>query len=181
MTKPPFRKLRKSYDIQGHAHALTFSTFHRRPFFRDPDVCDLFLNCLHEARNVVGFQVWGFVVMPEHVHILVFSNSAAVTVARILRYVKAPFAKQCLLRWPNIRADCKIVDKDGSNTFQFWQAGGGYDRNIWDLHVVLEEVDYFHMNPVKRGLCERPEDWAWSSARHYADLDSVFRLDELPG
>ena len=62
---------------------------------------------------------------------------------------------------------------DGTEERRFWQAGGGYDRNIIDEKTAWKVIDYIHLNPVRRGLVERPEDWEWSSARWYAGLRPV--------
>ena len=48
----------------------------------------------------------------------------------------------------------------------FWQARY-YDFNVWTKKKRIEKLRYMHRNPVKRGLVEKPEDWAWSSFRHY--------------
>ena len=55
----------------------------------------------------------------------------------------------------------------------FWQPGGGHDRNLWGTTAIHNEVDYIHANPVRRGLCGRPEDWRYSSAGFYAGLVDV--------
>lgn len=49
----------------------------------------------------------------------------------------------------------------------FWQKRY-YDFNVRDDRQFMEKLRYIHRNPVKRGLCERPEDWEGSSFRHYA-------------
>jgi len=49
----------------------------------------------------------------------------------------------------------------------FWQKRY-YDFNIRNYPQFVEKLRYIHRNPVKAGLCERPEDWEWSSFRHYA-------------
>jgi putative transposase len=49
----------------------------------------------------------------------------------------------------------------------FWQARY-YDFNVHNEDKRVEKLRYMHRNPVKRGLVEKPEDWAWSSFRHYA-------------
>jgi putative transposase len=51
---------------------------------------------------------------------------------------------------------------------QLWQKRY-YDRNVRDHREFLEKLRYIHRNPVKRGLVQRPEDWPWSSFRHYAE------------
>jgi putative transposase len=47
---------------------------------------------------------------------------------------------------------------------RFWQAGGGYDRNVFEPKVLLAMIDYLHANLLRRGLVQRAEDWRWSSA-----------------
>jgi putative transposase len=54
--------------------------------------------------------------------------------------------------------------------YQFWQDGGGYDRNIRNSRAMRDVFTYIHNNPVERGLVIRPEDWEWSSARDWAGL-----------
>ena len=48
----------------------------------------------------------------------------------------------------------------------FWQARY-YEFNVWSERKRIEKLRYIHRNPVKRGLCENPEDWEWSSFRHH--------------
>ena len=52
----------------------------------------------------------------------------------------------------------------GKPFHRFWQKGGGYGRNYWNEKEIRDQIDYEHMNPVKRGLVENPEDWEWSSS-----------------
>src|SRR5262249_59037607 len=63
-----------------------------------------------------------------------------------------------------------VTRGDGSREHRFWQAGGGYDRNVVEPETARLIIDYIHHNPVRRGLVERPEDWTWSSARWNAGL-----------
>jgi putative transposase len=49
----------------------------------------------------------------------------------------------------------------------FWQARY-YDFNVHNEKKRVEKLRYMHRNPVKSGLVEKPEDWVWSSFRHYA-------------
>jgi REP element-mobilizing transposase RayT len=60
------RKRRRSFNTPHHAHALTFSTYRRRPFLLLPGVAEAFLARLDAARVKHAFEVWAYVVMPEH-------------------------------------------------------------------------------------------------------------------
>jgi putative transposase len=54
-----------------------------------------------------------------------------------------------------------------TEAWQFWQRRF-YDFNVWNRAKLIEKLKYMHRNPVVRGLVARPEDWPWSSFRHYA-------------
>jgi len=49
----------------------------------------------------------------------------------------------------------------------FWQRRY-YDFNVWNHDKTVEKLKYRHRNPVRRGLVTKPEDWPWSSYRHYS-------------
>ncbi|QEH31632.1 hypothetical protein OJF2_00970 [Aquisphaera giovannonii] len=59
----------------------------------------------------------------------------------------------------------------------FWQAGGGYDRNVWEPKTLMSMIDYVHANPVRRGLVSRPSEWKWSSAGWF---DGTTTCDLIP-
>ena len=93
--------------------------------------------------------MYGYVVMPEHVHMLV-SETERGSLARAMQSLKQGVARRLALR----AAD------------SFWQARY-YDFNVWSERKFVEKLRYIHRNPVERGLVARPEDWAWSSFRYY--------------
>jgi putative transposase len=131
-------------------HFITFSCHHRDPLLVDPHACDVFEQTLERVRQWYGFFVCGYVIMPEHVHLLI-SEPERSTLGRVLQMLKQNTAHQ--LRPP-----------EGS---PFWLPRY-YDFNVWSEDKRVEKLRYMHRNPVKRGLVERPEDWMWSSFRHYA-------------
>ena len=87
--------------------------------------------------------------MPEHVHLLV-SEPESGTLAQAMQSLKQGVERRLALR-----------AKDS-----FWQERY-YDFNTWSEHKFVEKLRYIHRNPVKRGLVAQPEDWPWSSFRHY--------------
>ncbi len=155
----PHRKTRRRFEIPGHARFLTFSCFQRLPLLDDGDAKDGFADQLFCTRARLGFALHAWVVMPEHVHLLLRPNLPEVDVPRILMAIKRPFATRVLRSW-------REVGREAPD--RIWQAGGGYDRNIFSDREMREKVEYIHANPVRRGLVERAEDWAWSSARGWA-------------
>src|SRR5271169_956316 len=137
------------------AHFITFTCYHRFPYLADPAVRDVFVQALERARTRYGARVYGFVVMPEHVHLLL-SEPERGTVANVMQSLKIASAR----RAKQLPGTHYLLEP-------FWQKRY-YDRNEWDHKEFVEKLKYIHRNPVTRNLAARPEDWKWSSYRHYA-------------
>jgi putative transposase len=139
------------FQSSGQSHFVTFSCYQRLPNLRERQANEEVLAALEVARKHFGLRVYGFVLMPEHVHLLV-SEPDRSTLADVIRSVKFVSAKRA-----------RRLGGSGP----FWQKRY-YDRNIRSYRDFLEKLRYIHRNPVKRGLVESPGDWDWSSFRHYA-------------
>lgn len=105
---------------------------------------------LERVRLWYGCYITGYVVMPEHVHLLISEpeRSKLSVVIQMLKQITSQKLRP--ERLP-----------------QFWQVRY-YDFPVWTEAKRIEKLRYIHRNPVKRGLVERPEDWTWSSFVHYA-------------
>lgn len=168
----PHRKRLRRADVPGDARFLTFSCFRRQPFLSRARTCRWFLEALERARVTHGFELWAFVLMPEHVHLLVYPGPAEHRMADFLYSLKRSVTNRAIafLR-QNSPADLSRLEgrqPNGSVSLRFWQRGGGYDENLYRAEKIWEKLDYIHTNPVRRGLCAHPCDWPWSSARAYA-------------
>ncbi len=121
--------------------------------------------------------LWAWVILPEHVHLLVHPRKEEYDISRFLKSVKQPVTNAALRFVREQSPDFleKMVDRqpNGKVSHRFWQRGGGYDTNLWTPQYIWEKVDYIHRNPVRRGLVKSPTDWKWSSA-----LDFVKDRDE---
>jgi putative transposase len=164
------------------SHFVTFSCYHRQANFDSPEVYDLFLRGLEQMRQRFAMCIYGYVVMPEHVHLLVSEPGRASappvrahsfeanlessvpqvrgrslaanlgSLAHALHYLKLSFTKQ--------------LHRETGFVGSFWQKRY-YDRNVRDEREFVEKLRYLHRNPVKRGLVKAAADWKWSSFRHY--------------
>src|SRR5688572_16002420 len=90
------RRKRKSFDAEGEVHEYTFSAYRRRPFLSDDEFKRIFLKNLDRARKKHGFLVWAYVLMPEHVHLLIPAREARTR--DILSSVKQPFTKRIVAK-----------------------------------------------------------------------------------
>jgi putative transposase len=139
----------KRYQQTRQLHFITFTCYHRAPLLSTEQARSTFVSVLETVRQWYGFYVVGYVVMPDHVHLLM-SEPERGTLALSLQIVKQMVSRK--LRTGKRKA--------------FWQARY-YDFNVWSETKRVEKLRYLHRNPVRRGLAASPEDWAWSSFRHY--------------
>ena len=175
---------RTSYNLPNHAHFLTFSCYRRQQLLTSESLRKLLLRTWDEARTKGNLSIWSYVIMPEHVHLLIYPRNKSYDMSSILRYLKAPFTRRAVEYWQNKSTNLlqRITIQRGSRIMhRFWQEGGGYDRNLYDWDTIRKAVEYIEFNPVRRGLVRDPSDWKWSSARARAGgNDSPHIVDELP-
>jgi len=164
------RKTCHRYNSPGDSHFLTFSCFRRQPFLKNKQPRIWFCESLAGATRSHNIALWGYVIMPEHVHLIVSPREADYNISRFLNSVKqsvtrkAYWYRQKSDKPDNVWEQFYDVHPDGKVHFRFWQRGGGYDRNIWSADELREKLEYMHNNPVRRGLCDAPDQWYWSSA-----------------
>ncbi|RYG24968.1 hypothetical protein EON82_08850 [bacterium] len=175
-----YRRTRKAWNVPHQAHALTFSVSERRPFLLLAGAADAFLNALDEARHELRFELWAYVVMPEHVHLVLNPTQESYTMESILSGIKKRSAKAIFRIHPQVREACRVVRLKRNDEFRFWMVGGGYDRNLYSAQEAWEKIHYAHDNPVRRGLCEDPREYLWSSLRAYRGEQTTIAVDPCP-
>jgi len=167
---------RPAINEPGHAHELTFCCYRRYRFLRAERTCQWLAEAIDEARNSLDFALWAYVFMPEHVHLLIWPRRPEYDTGIILKKIKEPVGRKAV---EHLRAHAPAwlsrisVQRGKRLERRFWQAGGGFDRNVMEPHTLLAMIEYIHANPVRRGLVSRPEDWKWSSAGWVAGKSSL--------
>ncbi len=139
----------KRFQQAQSLHFITFSCFHRLPLLQAPGANQTFERVLEEVRARHRARVYAYVLMPEHIHLLI-NEPPQILLAQFLKAVKQVTSRK--LRGAREK---------------FWQERY-YDSNIRAEKARSEVIRYIHRNPVQRGLVTKPEDWPWSSYRHYA-------------
>ena len=176
-------KRRQRYNELGQPRELTFSCYRRYPFLERERTREWFREALEVARLKFGYQLWAYVLMPEHVHLLVYPGNAPDRMSRFLQAVKEPVARNAIAYLKDNAPDwlARLTVREGNRLrYRFWQPGGGYDRNVTNSTALRAMIDYIHTNPVRRGLVSEAEGWEWSSARWYAGLRPVkIAMDDL--
>jgi putative transposase len=145
----------KRLHHSGQSHFITFSCYHRQPLLEKMHMQDAFLFALEQTRRRFHMRVYGYVVMPEHVHLLL-SEPAGNALSGAMQLLKTKVSTQ---------ARKEGMRQEGESPF--WQARY-FDHNVRNRAGFVTQLRYIHRNPVKRGLCRAPEDWLWSSFRAWA-------------
>ena len=157
------RNLRRYYG-SGDLHFITFSCYRRQALLGTPRRRDLFLSVLEQVRRRYQFVVLGYVVMPEHVHLLV-SEPEKKNPSTVVQALKLGFARRVFAQARRRRNPAQAVLFDSSPQ-HIWQKCF-YDFNVWTERKRIEKLRYMHRNPATRGLAASPELWHWSSFRSY--------------
>jgi putative transposase len=174
---------------RNHLHYLTANIYRKARIFDSQRYKRKFTRTLDNLRAELRFKIIGYVLMPEHFHLLIWPGRAANpsqimqklserTANFILRNLgqnlSFPWRQRVLNRFelpPTVHHHAH---------YRVWNRRG-YDMNIWSEKKIHEKLDYMHNNPVVRGLAAQPGDWPWSSWRYYYLEDSsVLAMDRMP-
>ena len=166
----------KRYSGHDYLHFLTCSCYHRQPWLASPRQRDLFLQVFEEVRQSYQFVVVGYVVMPDHIHLLI-SEPDHGTPSTIMQVVKQRFARSVRNRKRRNPRQATFWPEPAQHV---WQKRF-YDFHVWSERKRVEKLRYMHRNPVKAGLVQEPEQWLWSSYRSYAyDEVGMVKLNQWP-
>jgi putative transposase len=130
----------------GDDHAINFQCIRRRSILGTPESRDIFLRILEETRAKYAFDVLGYCIMANHVHLLLSEppNHPLFTAIQVIKQ-----------RFSRTRTEDSV-----------WEPRY-YDFNVATYAMFVEKLRYVHRNPVRAKLVESPEDWRWSSYRFY--------------
>ena len=165
---------------------LTGVTYKRIPLFRYRKPCQIFVEHLSFYRQKYGFKLHGFVIMPNHFHLLIHLPPHH-ELADFLREFKGSSAKQ-ILDWIKRGDNKRLLSRlslGGSpkrrkdSRHAVWQRNN-YATGLLSAALVCQKLYYLHDNPRREGLVKRPEEYPWSSASIYAGgKDSAVEIDLL--
>ncbi|HKH97957.1 MAG TPA: transposase [Candidatus Sulfotelmatobacter sp.] len=149
---------------KGDLHFITFSCYRRLPLLTTVRARDIFVQELARVRTETAFRLFGYVVMPEHVHLLM-SEPKVGTPSAAVQKLKQRVSRKIRGRESRERSRRQLED-NGEPFRSFWQARF-YDFSVYSKGKKKEKLNYMHANPVIRGLVEHPRDWPWSSWSFY--------------
>jgi putative transposase len=162
----------------GDLHFITFSCYHRRAFLETPPARDFAVQILGEVRAKYGFPLAGYVIMPEHVHLMI-AEASSMLPAEVVQVFKQRVSR--FMRGENGEASLHSatpVASDAAEFRRFWQRRY-YDFNVYTREKFREKLDYMHANPVAEKLVAHPRDWPWSSWSFYATGQGLLKMDSI--
>ena len=172
------RGLARRYGA-GNLHFITCSCYRRVPLLGSSGARDEFVAALGQMRDKFRFLLVGYVVMPEHVHLLM-SEPPFGTPSDVMRELKRTVSAAIGgVRLKSVAPSRAPRSGPRGCLRSFWERRF-YDFNVWTLAKKNEKLHYMHLNPVKRGLVRNPKDWSWSSYRFYMHIgEPLLALDRV--
>jgi putative transposase len=151
----------------ANLHFVTFSCYRRLPLLRTVRARNVFVKTLGVVRKRYKFLLAGYVVMPEHVHLLL-SEPSKTTPSIILKGLKRRVARDLRRKKGKARdGQLRLAFMSGDAALpRFWQPRF-HDFNVYSRYKPRQKLDYMHENPVKRRLAKNPGEWMWSSFSFY--------------
>jgi putative transposase len=153
---------------RGHLHFITFSCYRRVPFLRSVRARNVFVQILGQVRDRYEFSLVGYVVMPDHVHLLIGEPTKG-TPSTVIQVLKQRVSRRLRRKKRAFPGQLNLNFESGEpQQPRIWQRRF-YDFNVWSLKKRVEKLHYMHMNPLKRRLVDHPKDWPWSSFSFYSN------------
>ena len=176
--------MRDRYKIieKDQLYFLTMSVVEMISIFTNPDYMNIIIENFQFYQKEQHLKIYSYVIMDNHLHIIAshkdnlvqkIQNFKSFTAKKILKKLQSDKKKWVLDLFELYKKKYKIKSK-----YQFWQEGN-HPKQIQNVEMFNQKVEYIHYNPVKRGLVSNELDWIYSSARDFAGLEGIFGLDKL--
>lgn len=160
-----------SHPNYGPVYYITTVVHDRLHLFTRPTYVIPLFDSLIYYRSHYHFRLLGYVVMPDHLHLLIWPPAAndvdaimrdfkGFTAKRIARQAQAEGDQALLARF------CASGAASGRSEHKVWQASF-WEQDVYSVNYMREKLVYLHRNPVRAGLVTKPEDYPYSSYRTY--------------
>jgi len=174
-------------DNQTALYFLTFTVVEWVDIFTRKLYVDILLESFTYCRENKGLQLYAYVVMSNHVHVIVKAenNNLSDVVRDFKRYTATKILKaveenkyESRKVWMLKQFEFAANKHRRNSKFQFWQ----HDNHAIELEshkFVMQKLAYIHENPIRAGFVEHACDWMYSSQRNYDDLFAIIEIDKL--
>ena len=159
---------------RGDLHFITFTCYQRRALLGSVRARSVAVKILGEVRTRYGFALLGYVIMPEHVHVLI---DEACLPAKVIQVFKQRVSRRMRGRKRGCTGQLALHFPEEAELRRFWQRRY-YDFNVYTEKKLREKLDYMHMNPVREKLVQHPRGWPWSSWTFYERGEGLLAMDK---
>jgi REP element-mobilizing transposase RayT len=175
--------MRTRYKIsdEGQPVFITSTIVEWIPVFTRKPYLDILTNALTFCRQNKELKVFAYVIMDNHIHLLVSGDKLPSIIRDFKRHTAREIIKLAeiekkywLLQQFKFYRQRYKTDSD----YQVWQEGF-HPKQISSEDMLLQKVEYIHHNPVRVGWVGSPEDWVYSSARNFLGLEAILEIDGL--
>jgi REP element-mobilizing transposase RayT len=146
------------------------------------------VNALKYCQENKGLEIYAYVLMPSHLHMLCrvkegFNFSDMIrdfkkhTSKALIQNIKEQVESRREWLLGFFSKACEHLKREQS--YKVWQ-DGYHAEEISSNKFIYQKLNYIHNNPVKDKIVEKPEDYLFSSARNYAELESFLQIELLP-
>jgi putative transposase len=151
-------------------HYLTMVAFRRVPVFKSEKACQFFIEVLQETRKKHPFKLVGYVIMPDHVHLIL--NPVECDISLIGKELKGKSGKK-IIDWLKEKNFVTSLEKiklknpqKRNHSYAVWQKKVK-SIDLSSPKFIRQKLNYVHLNPIRAGLCDHPAKWKWSSYHGY--------------
>jgi len=175
--------MRSRYKISEleSPHFITCTIVGWLPIFTRAGYLDIITASLTFCRQQKGLHLHGYVILDNHLHLVVSSNNLSEVIRDFKRHTAGEIlalARQENKLWIVKQFEFSKPAHKSKSQHQVWQEGF-HPQAITNEDMLRQKLEYIHFNPVRLGLVDRPEDWRYSSARNYLGRDGVLEIDLL--
>jgi REP element-mobilizing transposase RayT len=175
--------MRTRYRItdENYPFFITSTTVAWLPIFTRKPYLEVLINSLNFGRWHKGLQIFAYVIMDNHIHLVVAGEKLSDTIKEFKSYTAREIvrlAEEEDKSWLLNQLQFHKHDHKTDSRHQVWQEGF-HPQQLYSEKVLRQKVEYLHHNPVRAGLVARAEDWFHSSARNYAGLPGALEIDVL--
>ncbi|MBD3614927.1 MAG: transposase [Gracilimonas sp.] len=168
-------KTRYKFKEEHYPYFVTCSTVKGISLFAYQDISKLIIESIKHLQNKEKVELYAYVIMHNHIHLIVEGKRLAIKMGRfksftarcIIDYLKAHNRRYYL---SELIAYKHSKHKDSE--YQVWQKGV-HPKQISDVRMMNQKIEYVHCNPVKAGFVNLPQHWKYSSARNYLGEDNA--------
>ena len=159
----------------GQPYFLTCSIVNWLPLLAEPRIAHLVLDSLRFLQSEGRLELYAYVIMQDHLHLIAGSNDLAKEIGDFKSFTARSILEELRVMkkfdWLEDLRHFKAKHKK-DREYQVWQEGS-HPEQIQGLEMMRQKVDYIHLNPVRKGLVQNPEDWIYSSATNYTGKSGV--------